>query len=86
MESWNPFFFFLPSIIPPVDLSRKSPTAQPKVFPSPKKTLTAPNLFPPDADANHRGTLGAALLNRLNLSSWFLPKNRVDFAVLKIRM
>jgi len=25
MESWNPFFFFMPSIIPPVDLSRKSP-------------------------------------------------------------
>jgi len=38
MESWNPFFFFLPSIIPPVDLSRKSPISTAEGLPNSSKT------------------------------------------------
>jgi hypothetical protein len=32
--------------------------SQPKVFPTPQKSLPAPNLFPPDADTNPRGAVG----------------------------
>jgi hypothetical protein len=50
-------------LIPP----ENHPSAQPKVFPSPQKPLPLTNLFPPDADTNPRGAVGAALLNRLFL-------------------
>jgi hypothetical protein len=65
-NQWNPFFFFLPSVILPVDPSRKSPSAQPNVFPPPQKPLPAPNLFPSDADANVIDDGVGTLLNRLH--------------------
>jgi hypothetical protein len=69
MESWNPFFFFLISVILSADSAKKLSSAQPKVFPSPQKPLPAPNPFPPDADTNPRGAVGAALLNCLDIFS-----------------
>jgi len=63
----NPFFVFLPSVIPPVYPVKKSPSAQSKVCLSPQKPLPVPNFFSPDIDANFRGTVGDSLLNRLNL-------------------
>jgi hypothetical protein len=38
MESSKPFFFFLPSVIPPVDPARKSPISTAEDLPVSSKT------------------------------------------------
>jgi len=62
-------FFLFPAIHHPASRSCQKIIRQhrPKVFPPPQKQIPTPKPFPPDADANPRGTVGAALLNRLLL-------------------
>jgi hypothetical protein len=45
MESGNPFFFFLPSIIPPVDPARKSSVSTAEGLPVSSKTAPGAEPF-----------------------------------------